>query len=135
MSDPSELPVPPAETLVGTLGIEVLEAGPELARARVPVTNRVKQPFGLVHGGLFASVAETLASVATYLAVQEDGMMAVGQSNYTTFIRPIVDGTVHAEARRIHRGRTTWLWDVECSDDEGRVCAITRMTMAVRPAG
>jgi uncharacterized protein (TIGR00369 family) len=84
---------------------------------------------------LYATVAETLASVATYAAVQEDGLMAVGQSNYTTFLRPILGGHVHAEARRIHKGRTTWLWDVECRDDDGRLCAITRMTMAVRPAG
>ncbi len=120
--------------MVGTLGIEPLEVGPELARARVEATNRTKQPFGLVHGGLYATVAETLVSMATWAAVQADGMMAVGQSNYTTFLRPILDGHVHAEARRIHKGRTTWLWDVECRDDEGRLCAITRMTMAVRPA-
>ncbi len=120
--------------MVGTLGIEPLEVGPELARARVEATNRTKQPFGLVHGGLYATVAETLVSMATWAAVQADGMMAVGQSNYTTFLRPILSGYVHAEGRPIHKGRTTWLWDVECRDDEGRLCAITRMTMAVRPA-
>ena len=63
---------------------------------------------------------------------QWEGKIAVGQSNHTSFLRPITQGTVHALARRRHRGRTTWLWDVEISDDEGRVCALSRMTIAVR---
>ena len=62
-----------------------------------------------------------------------DGNYAVGLSNQTSFLRPITEGTVHAEATRRHRGRTTWLWDVEISDDAGRLCAVSRMTIAVRP--
>ena len=58
---------------------------------------------------------------------------AMGLANSTSFLRPMLAGTIHAEARPIHRGRTTWLWDVTCSDDDGRACAITRMTIAVRP--
>jgi uncharacterized protein (TIGR00369 family) len=59
--------------------------------------------------------------------------MAMGQSNATSFLRPILEGTIHAEAVRRHRGRTSWIWDVEITDDAGRVCAMTRMTVAVRP--
>jgi uncharacterized protein (TIGR00369 family) len=62
-----------------------------------------------------------------------DGSIATGMSNSTSFLRPILDGTVHARALRLHRGRTTWVWDVTFSDDEGRTCAVTRMTIAVRP--
>jgi uncharacterized protein (TIGR00369 family) len=59
--------------------------------------------------------------------------MAMGLSNSTSFLRPITKGTVHAHATRLHRGRTTWVWDVRFSDDEDHTCAVTRMTIAVRP--
>ncbi len=60
-------------------------------------------------------------------------MIAVGSSNHTSFLRPVTEGVIHAEARRRHRGRTTWVWEVEITDDEGRLCALVRMTIAVRP--
>jgi 1,4-dihydroxy-2-naphthoyl-CoA hydrolase len=124
-------PVP--GTLDEQLGFELLEAGAERARARFAVEQRVQQPFGLVHGGAYAALAESLTSIATHMAVAADGNMATGQSNSTSFLRPVTSGTVHAEARRLHRGRTTWVWDVDFRDDDGRLCATTRMTMAVRP--
>jgi 1,4-dihydroxy-2-naphthoyl-CoA hydrolase len=114
--------------------MEVLEMGEEHARGRVPVAEHILQPLGLVHGGIYAAMAESLASGATYMAVQPDGMIAVGLSNHTSFLRPITEGHVHAEARRRHRGRTTWLWEVDVTDDQGRLCALCRVTMAVRPA-
>jgi uncharacterized protein (TIGR00369 family) len=87
-----------------------------------------------VHGGAYAAIAESLASAATYQAVTGDGMTALGLSNHTSFLRPVLDGTVEVEARRVHRGRTTWLWDVDHRDGEGRLCAVSRVTVAVRPA-
>ena len=125
--------VPYEETFDALYGLEILEAGSEHARARVPVSDKVKQPMGLVHGGLYASIAESLTSISTARAVAADGNFAVGLSNQTSFLRPITEGTVHAEAFRRHRGRTTWLWDVEITDDAGRLCAVSRMTIAVRP--
>ena len=132
VSDPPPL-LDPAHTLDGTLGFEVVEAGPELARGRFAVTERTMQPYGLVHGGAYAALAESLASMGTALAVADDGMIAVGLSNHTSFLRPVTTGSVHAEARRRHRGRTTWLWEADFSDDEGRLCALARVTIAVRP--
>ena len=93
----------------------------------------LKQPHGLVHGGVYASMAESMASIATALAVRENGEVAMGLSNSTSFLRPITGGGVHGRATRVHRGRTTWVWDVSFSDDAGRTCAVTRMTIAVRP--
>lgn len=116
------------------LGFEPLEVGPELARAQARVGDQHKQPLGLVHGGVFAAMAESIASQATFQAVAPDGNIAVGLSNHTSFMRPIRSGTLHAEARRRHRGSTTWVWEVEMTDDEGRLCALSRVTMAVRPA-
>lgn len=103
-------------------------------RAEVEVRPEILQPYGLVHGGLYASLAESMTSLATAMGVLERGMIATGMSNSTSFLRPITQGTVHARAICLHRGRTTWVWDVTCSDDSGRACAVTRMTIAVRPA-
>jgi len=101
-------------------------------RAHVDVTDDVKQPAGLVHGGVFASIAESVTSIGTWWAVQADGKSAQGLSNQTSFLRPILGGTIHAVARARHRGRTTWVWEVEITDDEGRLCSLVRMTIAVR---
>jgi uncharacterized protein (TIGR00369 family) len=127
-------PLPPEDTFDGLYGLEVVEMTEEVIRARVPVRNAIKQPFGLVHGGVFASIAESVASMGTFAGVNDQGKVASGMSNNTSFLRPITEGTVHATARPRHRGRTTWLWDVEIEDDAGRLCAITRMTIAVRDA-
>src|SRR4051794_5912335 len=115
------------------IGVEWIELDPDDARARIKVEPRHLQAFGIVHGGGYASVAESLCSAATHRAVQEDDMVAIGQANDTTFLRPVSGGHVSATARTRHRGRTTWIWDVEISDDDGRVCALSRMTIAVRP--
>ena len=120
------------ETLDSHLGFEIIEVKEDSARAQVPVTNRTLQPYGLVHGGVYAALAESLASMATAAAVWEDGNIAVGLSNATSFVRPATGGVVHAVATRRHRGRTTWIWDVDMTDDDGRLCATTRVTMAVR---
>jgi 1,4-dihydroxy-2-naphthoyl-CoA hydrolase len=118
-------------------GLEVLECSDTEVRAQVIVRDEVKQPVGLVHGGVYASMAEAMTSLATAIAVFTDGNAAMGLSNSTSFLRPITEGTVHAHATRVHRGRTTWVWDVRFSDDADRTCAVTRMTIAVRsaPAG
>ena len=115
------------------IGIEYGEARPEEVQARVPVRPEILQPAGLVHGGVYSALAESICSAATWLAVQRDGMTAMGQSNDATFLRPITRGHVNALARPRHRGRTTWIWDVEVTDDDGRLCAMVRMTIAVRP--
>ena len=115
------------------LGIELLEPGDADGRARFAVADRVRQPFGLVHGGVFSAVAETVASAMTYAAVADDGLVAMGQSNTANFLRPVTEGHVHATGRVIHRGRTTWVWDVDCTDDEGRVAAVLRVVKAVTP--
>lgn len=114
-------------------GLELLDVGEEQVSAQVQVREEIKQPAGLVHGGVYASIAESMTSLATALAVLPQGETAMGLSNSTSFLRPVTEGVVHAEATRLHRGRTTWVWDVRFSDDAGRTCAVTRMTIAVRP--
>lgn len=132
MNDDTPIHADPIPGFDGLYGLEVLEAGEELARGRVRIDDRHLQPAGLVHGGLFASMAESLTSMATHMAVAAGGQSAQGLSNQTSFLRPVLEGTVHATARRRHRGRTTWVWEVEITDDQGRLCALVRMTIAVR---
>jgi 1,4-dihydroxy-2-naphthoyl-CoA hydrolase len=127
--------IPFERTFDALYGLEVLELSDEVARGTVEVREELKQPMGLLHGGVLTSMAESLTSVATALAVADDGNAAMGLSNYTSFMRPVTAGTVTATARRRHRGRTTWVWDVEFTDDQGRLCATTRTTIAVRPVG
>lgn len=115
-------------------GLELLECSDTEVRAQVVVRDELKQPAGLLHGGVYAAVAESMTSLATAIAVLEQGDMAMGLANNTSFLRPVTEGVVHAVATRLHRGRTTWVWDVRFSDGADRTCALTRMTIAVRPA-
>jgi 1,4-dihydroxy-2-naphthoyl-CoA hydrolase len=122
-------------TLDDVLSFELTSLGEERAHARFTIDDRHRQPCGLVHGGVYAALAESLASDATAQVVDKEGCIARGLSNATSFFRPVADGTVRAEAERIHRGRTTWVWDVRFTDEAGRVCAASRVTIAVRQGG
>src|SRR5258708_26969429 len=113
-------------------GLELLQVTGEEVRAQVRVRDDLKQPMGLVHGGVYAAIAESMASIATAVAVSRDGHIATGLSNQTSFLRPITGGTIHPVGTRKHAGRPTWVWEVEMSDDDGRLCVLTRMTIAVR---
>ena len=118
----------------GTLiGVELADLGPDEARASIAVAEHHRQPQGVVHGGVYAALAETVASAATAAAVRDEGKVAFGMSNNATFLRPITEGRLQAVARPRQRGRTTWVWDVEISDDAGETCALARITIAVRP--
>ena len=129
MSQPDLVPSGFAE-LIGT---EWIDLDPDHARARIAVKSHHLQPFGVVHGGVYASLAESLCSAASYAGVADENKVALGMANNTTFLRPISAGHVNASAVARQRGSTTWVWDVELTDDQGRVCALVRMTVAVRP--
>ncbi len=93
-------------------GLELVEFSAEEVRARVQLRDELKQPMGLLHGGVYAAIAESVASLATAMGVLERGEVAMGLSNNTSFLRPVTEGAVHAHATRLHKGRTTWVWDV-----------------------
>jgi 1,4-dihydroxy-2-naphthoyl-CoA hydrolase len=130
---PERITHAPRDGLGDLIGLEYLDTSPDEIRARISVTDDVRQPAGLVHGGVYSTMAESICSAATWRVVHGDGMAAMGQSNDATLLRPITEGHVNALARPRHRGRTTWVWDVEITDDEGRIAALIRMTVAVRP--
>jgi 1,4-dihydroxy-2-naphthoyl-CoA hydrolase len=129
----AELDLVPEGNLVDVLGFEGFEFdGEATATLRMPVRDGVKQPFGIVHGGAFAALAETVCSRATYDVVAPK--LALGQANETVFMRAVRSGTVEARARALHRGGSSWVWDVEMRDGEGRLCASSRLIIAVRAA-
>jgi 1,4-dihydroxy-2-naphthoyl-CoA hydrolase len=125
---------PLERTLDGVLGLEILEIGDEVVRGRLPVGDRTVQAYGIVHGGALMAIAESLTSLGTARGVYEDGMIAMGQEMNASFMRPISAGHVNALARLRRRGRTAWNWEVEVTDDDGRLCALMRATIAVRDA-
>jgi uncharacterized protein (TIGR00369 family) len=131
------LPVPllPLEqTFEGYLDLEWQELTDDSARVSFEVRDNLKQPLGLLHGGIYSAVAETIASVATVRAVWRDGLIGSGLSNTASFLRPITAGTVHVSARRRYNDEREWLWSHEFRDDHDRLCALVDVTIAVRPA-
>jgi 1,4-dihydroxy-2-naphthoyl-CoA hydrolase len=118
------------DALVGT---EWLDDDPDHARVRLEMRDELRQPVGLLHGGVMSTLVESICSRATALAVMNEGMMAMGQSISVNFIRPITEGAAEVHAKARHRGRTTWVWDAEVLNDDGKICALAQMTIAVRP--
>jgi uncharacterized protein (TIGR00369 family) len=115
------------------IGTEWLDDDPDHARVRLSLRDDLRQPFGLLHGGVMSSLVESVCSRATALVVLPQGNIAMGQSITVNFLRPVTEGGAEVKARARHRGRSTWVWDAEVSDDKGRLCALAQMTIAVRP--
>lgn len=115
------------------IGTEWLSQDPDDARVRLQVRDELRQPFGLMHGGVMSSLIESVCSWATAGAVYDEGMAAMGQSVSVSFIRPVTQGSAEVRARARHRGRTTWVWDCEVLGEDGRLCALGQMSIAVRP--
>jgi uncharacterized protein (TIGR00369 family) len=125
------------ETLLSTLGIEVVEATRERVVARMPVGPRVHQPFGLLHGGASVALAETAASTGAWMNIDPATQAVVGIEINANHLRARRDGVVTATATPVHVGRTTQVWDVRIADEEGRAVCVSRCTLAVvpRPGG
>jgi 1,4-dihydroxy-2-naphthoyl-CoA hydrolase len=135
VSSGEEIGLPPERTMIGALGIETEATDDGLVHGRMPVSDRILQPYGLVHGGAMLTLAETLASHGTWVGVKDEGNLAMGQEINASLMRPISSGNVNGVATARRRGRTAWVWDVEITDDDGRLCALVRATIAVRPGG
>jgi 1,4-dihydroxy-2-naphthoyl-CoA hydrolase len=113
-------------------GLELTDCSADCVRGRVAVRDELKQAAGVVHGGVLSGLAEALAARGTAAAVGSEGKLAVGLANHVTSLRDISQGVIHATAIRRHRGRTTWVWEVEICDDGQHRCATARVTIAVR---
>ena len=113
------------------IGIEITSLTPEKVVATMPVDDRTKQPFGLLHGGASAALAETVASLGAYMNVDQATQAAVGVELNANHIRGKTDGIVTATATPLHRGRTIHVWEIRIEDEESRLVCVSRCTLAI----
>ena len=121
----------PARGLPATLGIDIVELSATRVVATMPVDDRTRQPFGILHGGASIALAETVASFGATAAIDRDRFLAVGQEINGNHLRPKTDGVVRATAVPVHVGRSTQVWSIEIADEEGKLVCISRCTMAI----
>ncbi|MEO8080591.1 MAG: hotdog fold thioesterase [Caldimonas sp.] len=117
-------------TTVAHLGIEFLEVGDDFIRARAPVDARTRQPMGILHGGVSVVLAETLGSCGAVLA-SPPTHRAVGLDINANHLRSTREGWVTGTARPIHIGRSTHVWQIEITNDQGQLTCVSRLTMAI----
>lgn len=118
------------DTLMATLDIRIEVAEPERVVASMPVGPKVHQPFGILHGGASVALAETVASIGAVLNV-EPGQTAVGLEINANHLRSVREGTVHATATPLHRGRRTQVWSVNITGEDGGLVCVSRCTLAI----
>lgn len=121
-------------TLIDHLGIVFTEAGDDWLRATMPVDPRTRQPYGLLHGGASMVLAETLGSSAGNLCVDPAREMCVGLEINANHLRAQREGVVTGTTRALHVGRSTQVWEIRIEDAKGKLCCVSRLTLAVVPA-
>ncbi|MFD2743337.1 MULTISPECIES: hotdog fold thioesterase [Sphingobacterium] len=120
-----------ATNMTGFLGIEVVEIRDDALVARMPVTDKVKQPYGLLHGGASVVLAESVGSVATNLIVDPEKYVGVGLEVNANHLRPVVSGEVIATCTPLHIGGKTHIWDIKIKDSKGKLTCVSRLTVAI----
>jgi len=119
------------QTLLGSLGIEITELQKGKVTATMPVDERTRQPFGLLHGGASVALAETVASVGAFELVDKENEVVVGLEINANHIRAKKDGFVTAVGTVLHQGKTTMVWDIKITDEDENLICVSRCTMAV----
>jgi len=119
------------QTMGAHLGMEFTEIGETYLKARMPVDDRTRQPYGLLHGGASAALAETLGSVASAFVLDQTKYVCVGLEINANHIRGVRDGYVYGTATPLHIGKTTHVWDIRIVDERGKLVCISRLTVAI----
>ncbi len=122
-------------TMIEHLGIELLEVGDDYLKARMPVDQRTRQPFGLLHGGASVALAETLGSLGATYCVDREKFTCVGLEINANHVRAVKDGFVYGVASPAHIGRSTHIWEIRITDEADKLVCISRITMAILPIG
>ncbi|MBS7344750.1 MAG: hotdog fold thioesterase [Caryophanon sp.] len=125
------LPVPLEETLIGTLGMEFQEVTKERVICTMPVDGRTRQPVGLLHGGASVALAETVASIGSMLHIDPRTQFAAGLEINANHVRSVREGIVTATATPLHIGRTTLVWDIQITNEQGKLICVSRCTVAI----
>ena len=118
-------------TLIQQLGIRFTEVGADYLRGTMPVDERTKQPFGLLHGGASVALAETLGSIGAMMCVEPEKFLCVGQEINANHVRAVSSGLVTGTARPLHIGGRTPVWTIEIVNEAGKLVCASRLTMAV----
>ena len=113
------------------LGIKFTRVGDDEIEARMPVDNRTKQPYGILHGGASVVLAETIGSFASHYVIDNSKYQAVGMEVNANHLRPVSDGFVTAVCKPVHLGKSSHVWDIRISDDKGKTVCISRLTVAI----
>lgn len=119
-------------TMMGALGIEFTKVEKGYIEATMPVDKRTHQPYGLLHGGASAALAETIASFGSHFLVEEEGALCVGVELNINHIKSKRNGHVTGKAKILHQGRSSHVWSIEISDEKGDLIAISRLTVMVK---
>jgi 1,4-dihydroxy-2-naphthoyl-CoA hydrolase len=119
------------KTLIQTLGIEITQLEEGKVVATMPVDERTRQPFGLLHGGASVALAETVASIGAYELVDKETEAVAGLEINANHVRPITEGSVTAVGSVLYRGKSTMVWDIKITDEKDRLICISRCTMAI----
>ena len=118
-------------TLGAHLGMEFVEIGEDYLRMKMPVDERTRQPYGLLHGGASVALAETLGSIASALVVDHTKMMCVGLEINANHVRSAKEGFVFGTCKPVHLGGSTHVWDIRITDASDRLICISRLTVAI----
>jgi uncharacterized protein (TIGR00369 family) len=121
------------KTMSETIGIEIIDVGEDYIKGRMPVDYRTVQPYGIMHGGASAALAETLGSIGGNFFVDQDKNVVVGLEINVNHIRSVKEGFVFGTAKPIHIGSRTQVWDIRIEDERGRLVSVSRLTLAVVP--
>ena len=122
-----------SDTMGQHLGIEWIEMGEDYIKARMPVDERTRQPYGFLHGGASCALAETVGSVASYLVIDHNLFYCVGLEINANHLRTVTEGFVFATAIPLHLGRSTHVWDIKINDENNRLICASRLTVAIVP--
>lgn len=113
------------------LGMEWVELGPDFLKMKMPVDERTKQPYGLLHGGASCALAETVGSIASHLVMDAEKFICVGLEINANHLRSAKDGFVTATATPLHLGSSTHVWDIKIHDDGEKLICVSRLTVAI----
>ena len=130
-NSPQDLNLLGKNTMGEYIGIEVTEIGDNYLKAKMPVDDRTRQPYGILHGGASAALAETLGSVASALVIDQSQFDCVGLEINANHIRAVREGFVYGTVIPLHIGRTTHVWDIKIYDDREKLVCVSRLTVAI----
>ena len=130
-NSPQDLNLLGKNTMGEYIGIEVTEIGDNYLKAKMPVDDRTRQPYGILHGGASAALAETLGSVASALVIDQTQYDCVGLEINANHIRAVREGYVYGTVIPLHIGRTTHVWDIKIYDEREKLVCVSRLTVAI----